>query len=241
MAATLIFDRAGLAAVDRRAHDEFGIAVSVLMENAGRALADAVRALAPTRVLAVCGPGNNGGDGMVAARHLSNGGSTVAVALAGPRARCHGAAAEQLHTVTRMALPVFDLTRDLAPLAAWLDAAGPGDVIIDAVFGTGLTRPVEGRSAEILEALNASGRDIVAADLPSGLDCDTGRPLGAAVRAAVTVSFCGLKAGFAQAGAAAYTGRVVVGDIGAPRALLEACARAAAGVSDGPSAGTAPA
>ena len=95
------------------------------------------------------------------------------------------------------------------------------DWVVDALLGTGLSRPVEGHLAAAIEALNRSGKPILALDLPSGLDADTGRPLGVAVRAEATATFVAPKLGFDAPGAAAYTGEVAVIDIGVPRRLLE--------------------
>jgi NAD(P)H-hydrate epimerase len=93
--------------------------------------------------------------------------------------------------------------------------------IVDALFGTGLSRPVEGVMSKVIEAMNAGGRPILALDLPSGLDADTGEPLGKAIRAFATATFAAPKLGFTARGAAEYTGRVAVIDIGLPRCLLE--------------------
>ena len=93
--------------------------------------------------------------------------------------------------------------------------------MVDALLGTGLTRPVEGTLQAVIEAMNRSGKPILALDLPSGLDADSGQPLGVAVRAQATVTFVAPKLGFAAPGADAYTGKVTVVDIGVPRALLQ--------------------
>jgi NAD(P)H-hydrate epimerase len=95
----------------------------------------------------------------------------------------------------------------------------PG-IVVDAIFGIGLAREVTGRWRRAIEAINASGRFVVAVDIPSGLDCDTGRPLGVAVKADLTVTFGAAKVGFGTPGAAAYTGRVAVATIGYPSELL---------------------
>jgi NAD(P)H-hydrate epimerase len=95
------------------------------------------------------------------------------------------------------------------------------DWVVDALLGTGLTRPVEGNLRMVIEAMNRSGKPILALDLPSGLDADSGQPLGVAVRARATATFVAPKLGFAASGADAYTGKVTVVDIGVPRAILE--------------------
>ncbi len=217
----LSFTREALRELDRRAVEEFHIPIRVLMENAGRAVADVARHLLKknARALVLAGPGNNGGDGLVAARHLHNAGIPVSILLLAERDRYKDASAAQLATVDAMHLPVDTITPGHAELRDWIVESDPADLLIDALFGTGLTRPVEGLALEVIRAANASRHPILAIDIPSGLDCDTGRPLGEAIRATETVSFCGHKKGFAEA--RAYLGKVVTADIGAPRELLE--------------------
>lgn len=225
---SLAFTREALQELDRRAVEEFHIPILVLMENAGRAVAEAARHLLKrnARALVLAGPGNNGGDGLVAARHLRNAGIPVSILLLAGRDRYRDAAAAQLAIVDAMRLPVEVLTPGHAEFRDWLVDSSPGDLIVDALFGTGLTRPAEGLAADVIHAVNASRHPILAVDIPSGLDCNTGRPPGPtggeAVRATETVSFCGSKVGFAQA--RAYVGKVTVADIGAPRELLESLA-----------------
>jgi NAD(P)H-hydrate epimerase len=225
----LAFSRAGLRELDRRCLEEFHLPILVLMENAGRGVAEAAHKLDKLcGVLVLTGPGNNGGDGLVAARHLHNWGHRVSVLLLAGRDHYKDAAATQLEIVDAMGLTVEVLTGGAAGHAEFRDwhvEAGPEDIVIDALFGTGLTRKVEGLAAELIGAVNASGRRVVAVDTPSGLDVDTGMAQGMAIKAAETVSFCGTKKGFAAA--KAFTGRVVVADIGAPRALLEELAEKA--------------
>ena len=218
--------------IDARAA-ELGMPTVVLMENAGRGAAEVfLRCLdvdltpsqddGPPRVLILCGPGNNGGDGGVAARHLELRGFPVRVVWFADPAHLGGDAAVQWTILARsevdqMAWPV-DPDTDPARLDALIDGA---DWVVDALLGTGLTRPVEGTLLQVIEALNRSGKPILALDLPSGLDADRGVPLGVAVRATATATFVAPKLGFAAPGAREYTGAVSVVDIGAPRRLLE--------------------
>jgi NAD(P)H-hydrate epimerase len=218
----LTFSRDALRELDRRAVEEFHIPILVLMENAGRAVAEAtLRHLHknPRRALILAGPGNNGGDGLVAVRHLHNAGVEVSILLLAAREHYHDAAATQLAIVDAMKLRADTLSADHAELRDWLVDSNPGDLLVDGLFGTGLSRTVEGLAADVIRAANASKRTIIAIDIPSGLDSETGQPLGVAIRATETVSFCGLKRGFAQA--QGYTGKVTVADIGAPRELLQ--------------------
>ncbi|MGC8625470.1 MAG: NAD(P)H-hydrate epimerase [Phycisphaerae bacterium] len=222
----LWFSRSGLMEVDRRAVEQFGIPMVALMENAGRQVADITRSytLEGSAVLILVGAGNNGGDGLVAARHLANRGHAVRIVLTTEESKFKGAAQRQLQIVRSMNLPVQVLPQHTQALSQWLEQSHTGDAIIDSMFGTGLNRPLDGLVRELILNLNAAGQRVVSVDLPSGLDCDTGKPLGAAVQAAHTVSFCGMKIGFESPEAIRYLGQISIGDIGAPLALLQACA-----------------
>lgn len=187
----------------------------VLMEAAGLAVADAVAARvgAGARIAVACGPGNNGGDGFVAARLLAERGFSVKLALVGTRERLSGDAAL---AATGWAGAV------LAPEAFDAARLARADVIVDALFGAGLARPLGGAVAELVERINASGRPVVAVDLPSGLDGATGRPLGEAViRADVSVTFFAKKPGHVLMPGRALCGEVIVADIGIPAAVLD--------------------
>ena len=209
--------------IDRRAAEEFGLSTLVLMENAGRGAADRLCEILPRdgRVVIACGPGNNGGDGGVVARHLDARGRSVRVAWFAPLDKIAGDALIQ-HKI--LAASGIDQQEWAGPVDRGRPDAlfAEADWIVDALLGTGLARPVEGVLREVIESMNASGKPIVALDLPSGLDADSGEPLGIAVRASETVTFVAPKLGFAQPGASAYTGRITVVDIGVPRRLLEA-------------------
>ncbi len=130
-----------------------------------------------------------------------------------------GAAGVQLGIVDRMGVAVEVVSEGHAELRDWVVEGDGNDVIVDGIFGTGLSRTVEGVVAEVIRAVNGSGRWVVAIDIPSGVDADSGEVLGVAIEARETVSFCGNKKGFARA--QRFTGKVVVADIGVPRALLE--------------------
>ncbi|HVS71230.1 MAG TPA: NAD(P)H-hydrate epimerase [Phycisphaerae bacterium] len=233
MQPTLTFTKAGLAELDRRAVEDFGIPTIALMENAGRAVADAaLKLLAPIKqkhAIILAGAGNNGGDGFVAARHLHNAGVHITVLLLAPRDKYKDAAATNLAILERMKLPggVEVLSPGHAELRDALVEAPPDVLLIDALFGTGLSRKIEGLPSEVIRAMNASHKKILAIDLPSGLDPDTGAPAanGApedVIHAAETLSMCGLKSGFPNA--QPFTGKILIGDIGAPHELLTACA-----------------
>ncbi len=213
-------------AIDRVAADRFGMPTLVLMENAGRGAAewliprlDAGPGHGPSRVLVLCGPGNNGGDGGVVARYLDLAGAAVTVVWLADPARLAPDAAVQHRIVAAAGIAQHDRPGDLDAdeLAGWLAGA---DWVVDALLGTGLSRPVAGPLRAAIAAINASGKPVLSLDLPSGLDADTGAPLGLAVRATATVTFVAPKLGFSAPGASAWTGPVAVAPIGVPRRLL---------------------
>ena len=209
--------RAEARAVDAWAAAALGLPTLVLMENAGRGAADWLVELAGGGkcVFVACGTGNNGGDGGVVARHLDLRGFPVRVAWFGAPDRYSHDAAIQQHALGGLGIDQRHLADSghLAELDALLAEA---DWVVDGLFGTGLARPVEGWMREAIEALNRSGKPILALDVPSGLDADTGESLGAAVRARATATFVAAKLGFTARGASAYTGEVRVIDIGIP-------------------------
>lgn len=187
-----------------------GVAGTDLMERAGRAVADAVLAHYPlgTRVVVVAGPGNNGGDGFVAARLVSERGYSAQVLLVGEAARLKGDAALAAKKWT-------------GPLASAQPAGLQGaDVIIDALFGAGLDRPVEGQARVMIEAMNAQPAPIVAVDLPSGINGTSGAVMGIAVKAARTVTFFRKKLGHLLLPGRVHCGPVSVADIGIPDTVL---------------------
>jgi len=203
-----------------------GIASGRLMENAARGIAaELVRSYPQARTIAVaCGPGNNGGDGLAAARLLAGRGLSVSVFTLADPAAYRGDAAENAQRAREAGLDLIPLSRRAARAAFGRGLRG-ADVVVDALFGTGLTRPLSGAAARAVSAINAAGRPVVAADLPSGLSADTGKLLGLAVRASITVAFAAVKHAHVFWPARGFCGRVVVEDIGIPRRILLARAR----------------
>jgi len=209
------FSREEVRRIDRCAIEAVGIAGVVLMENAGRNAADAVgEFLGGARgraVAVVAGTGNNGGDGFVAARHLAMRGARVVTFVLGAPDPGSDAAAN-LAIIRNLGHDVRTIADDaLASLAGTLRGF---ELIVDAVGGTGIRGPLRGRWAEAVRQINAAGRPVVAIDIPTGLDCDTGEPGEPTVRADMTVTFVARKRGFDAPGAAAFTGEVRVADIG---------------------------
>jgi NAD(P)H-hydrate epimerase len=209
--------RAQVREIDRRAIEEFGVPGVVLMENAGRGATEVLLSLGVKGpVVICCGKGNNGGDGFVIARHLDNHGIAVQVLLFAKPEELVGDAAINYRVIERSGLTI-DIWPDSLQLQASLNSA---DWIVDALFGTGLSGLVREPFHHVITTINASGKPVLAVDIPSGLDCDCGQPLGVAIRAAHTVTFVGQKVGFARSDAREYLGMVHVADIGAPRRTL---------------------
>ena len=208
--------RGQVRSVDRAAIEDYGIPGIVLMENASRALArtalDMLDGRPGRQVLIICGSGNNGGDGWALARHLHNAQMEVVVASLG-EPRSPDDAGANCAICRKMGIHEIGPDR--------LDDYRHAELIVDAIFGTGLDREVHGRAAEIIEWINATGRPVLAVDVPSGLDCDRGRPLGVCVKATRTVSFVGYKPGFTEMSAQPFVGEIEVGEIGVPIELVQ--------------------
>ena len=207
-----------MRALDKATIEDIGIPAIALMETAGRAVAAAARAMTAGSVAVVCGPGNNGGDGFVTARVLRAGGCDATVYLAAPRAKVTGDAATHLHILERSG-GVVRMIDTPAALAQLGDAIAGAALVVDALFGVGLARAIDGHFAEVVATINR-GRTRLALDIPSGLDTDTGRVLGVAVRADRTITMAAHKVALAGAPGFAYCGAVEVCDIGVPPGLL---------------------
>jgi len=195
----------------------------VLMESAGRACAERAAELMTERdldtALVLCGPGNNGGDGFVVARHLSDWGFDPVVALFGRRASVKGDARVFLNTLDHFPVPIIEVTGDLPEDT--LMAAAAGGIVVDALFGTGLQRPIEGRYARAIESVNSLRCPVLAVDIPSGVCSDTGRIMGTALNADVTVTFGAAKIGHFSYPGRSRCGEVEVVDIGIPGEAID--------------------
>jgi NAD(P)H-hydrate epimerase len=217
--------RSQLREIDRRAAVDYHIPGIVLMENAARAVADEacrmLRGECCGMILILVGGGNNGGDGLAVARHLHNSGVDIRIALCCDPASYRGDALINWQIVSAMQIAA-------APFDTAMLNDPPPMMIIDAIFGTGLTRAPREPFESIAKTVNDSGLPVLAVDLPSGLDCDTGVPPGVCIRASSTVTFVAEKVGFTHAEARRFLGHVVVGDIGCPIELVERVASMAA-------------
>ena len=207
-----VLDREACRALDRAAVDEYGMMGVVLMENAAAGASELAAEMVPpgSLVAIACGPGANGGDGWAMARHLHNAGYevnivTLSAATGGP------AAATNAMIAHKMGLRIEPS----------LEALTHADLIVDAVFGTGLDREVTGTLRDAIESINDSAAAVLAVDIPSGLDANTGSPTGVAVRADRTATFACWKAGFLELESLRWTGDIHTIDIGIPRELVE--------------------
>lgn len=215
-----IVTAARMREIDRQAIEEYGIPGVVLMENAGLRVVEAVREnCTGSEIVILAGRGNNGGDGFVAARHLFRE-KNVTVWTTAPPEEYRGDALVNYTIVQKLGIPCYDLRSDGAP-ARLERALANADLVVDALLGTGITRDVDSFYAGIIEMTNNSQAPILAVDLPSGICADTGRVLGTAVQADLTVTLGLPKRGLLLFPGAACTGRLEVADIGIPPALLD--------------------
>lgn len=212
--------------LDRRAIEGFGVPGVVLMENAGRGCAELLMRLNPDRqpTVILCGPGNNGGDGFVVARHLDNHGWPIAVHVVATHDRFPKDAATNFDILYASGIESTQYRPDTFTephrnrfLSRGL---GPAGWIVDALFGTGLARALGDPFHWLAAAVNDSGKPVLAIDIPSGLDCDTGEPLGPTIKATHTATFVAHKKGFLNPSSREWTGDIHVIDIGTPRVLI---------------------
>ncbi len=210
--------------IDRRAIEEYGIPSLVLMENAGlnvvMAMEEEFKILHARKIWVFAGKGKNGGDGLVAARHLANMGSQVKVYLLAKAKDVKGDTKTQLEIVKKMGIKVLELTtaEDFEAEKAEIET---GEIYIDAILGIGQVGPVVDFLAGVIVFLNYLNKPIVAVDLPSGLQADTGRVEGACISAMLTVTFALPKIGLVNYPGANYVGKLIVADIGIPWGLLQ--------------------
>jgi NAD(P)H-hydrate epimerase len=210
---------------DRRTIEEIGLPSIVLMENAGRQVVAAMESsfdgLASMRIAVLCGRGNNGGDGFVVARTLFERNLDVGVYLVGQAAEVKGDARVNLDVLRNVGVDVVEV----GDAAAWelhgTDVLG-SDVIVDALFGTGLNTPLSGLAETVVADLNASARPVVSIDLPSGLSADGPEVPGPAVHANVTVTLGAPKLPLVLPPAESFAGNLVIADIGIPQAVIRA-------------------
>lgn len=204
-----LYSRAALEKIDRDAVEQFGIPSIVLMENAARNATEIILHSTPDDLLEdiviLCGRGNNGGDGYAVARHLTNAGKRVRV--------LHFGVPNSIDAKTNASI----CTAMNIPISMWSEEQyAIATISVDAIFGIGLDRIVEGMYASAIEFCNSCKIPCISIDIPSGLDCDSGEPLGCCINASKTITFIGKKLGFQQQVAKQHIGEIFIADIGCP-------------------------
>ncbi|WP_339730338.1 NAD(P)H-hydrate epimerase [uncultured Gimesia sp.] len=212
--------RAEVRSVDQRTIEEFGLPGIALMENAGQGVFELLLFLKVTGPVKICaGKGNNGGDGFVIARHLDNAGIPVQIFLLADPQQLTGDAAINYHVASRMGIPI-QADPDLSDPHAFRTFLKNADWIVDAFLGTGVQGTIRAPFTTAIQIINEAAGNKLAVDLPSGLDCDTGLPLGDCIIAEQTATFVAEKKGFSAPESKQFTGTVHVVDIGAPRQII---------------------
>jgi NAD(P)H-hydrate epimerase len=207
--------------IDRRTTERFGIPSIVLMENAAIAVVDAIQEHYPNadRIAIFCGTGANGGDGLAVARHLENRGVVPVVILVGDRAKLAGDALTNFNICSLLGLPIYDV-KDEAHVDEAMAHASDADVVVDAIFGTGLNRAPGGVHAEVIRALAEMRIPVAAIDLPSGANASSGEPFEPCIRAELTVTFAAPKMCHVFDPAATACGEIIVADISIPEIAI---------------------
>lgn len=225
-----IVTAAEMRLIELRAFKEFGISSLIIMEHAGTCLADISernflspdQSLPPesSRIIILCGKGNNGGDGFVAARHLFNRGHEVAVFLACFAQDLKGDALANYTIAQKHGISIHQVAQ--TKLFEFESALGRCSLMIDALFGTGLDRELQEPYLGLIKAVNKAGKPVLAADIPSGLHSDSGEPLPISIQAKATAVFGLPKQGLYVGQGPSYSGHIYLVDIGLPKALLPA-------------------
>ncbi|MHC4293103.1 MAG: NAD(P)H-hydrate epimerase [Planctomycetota bacterium] len=220
-----IMSREEVRDFDSWAINDLGIPGVVLMENAGRSCAELIKeelaAISEPKVCIFCGKGNNGGDGYVIARHLLNSGFKIKVVLCGQSEKVVGDAKINLDILQQIHEPVNEIELETCDIASTVKSFALGcEMIVDALFGTGLKGELNASYKQLIECINALGIPTLAVDIPSGLDCDTGEILGTSIKAKYTVTFAAMKKGFvSNVQAPEYTGQIYISSIGVEPSL----------------------
>ena len=218
----VVMTRDQVRSFDSWAINQLGIPSVVLMENAGgscaRLIKEKLADIKNPKVCIFCGIGNNGGDGYVIGRHLRNNGIKVTVVICGNSSKVKGDARTNLDILQQLGQPIeqIDINSDnIVPAVNGF--CSDADMIVDCLFGTGLSGQLRGNYVQLINTLNSQKLPILAVDIPSGLDCDTAEPVGGgdcAIRAAYTVTFVAVKKGFTRPRALEYTGQLFTASIG---------------------------
>ena len=212
--------------IDRKAIEVYGIPGLILMENAGRNVAEETIKMfvdpCKAKVAIFCGKGNNGGDGFVIARHLYNRGVNISVYLTTKVSGvlADGDAGTNLKILLNMKLRIKELQnlQDIEEIGKELQGC---DIIVDAIFGTGLSGEVREPVNSLIRKINETNIPVISVDIPSGLNCDEGIALGTAIKATKTVTFVSPKAGFFKGNGKEFIGELIVTDISVPKELIK--------------------
>lgn len=214
-----------MSAMDHYAIEKLGIPGIVLMENAAlkvvEEIVETLEGVEGRRILLLAGKGNNGGDALAAARHLANRGACVMIHLFASGTEAAGDAKINLDIVKKMKVPVMEYSSHGSGLSLLHEDIHKADLIVDGIFGTGLKGEVAGVLREVILAVNAAGKPVIAIDIPSGVSGENGKVLGACIHAAKTVTFGLPKIGLLVEPGCEHVGKLVVADIGIPREAVE--------------------
>ncbi len=207
-----------MAEIDKRAQAEYGISQALLMENAGKAVFDEILKTTPDisslKIAIICGKGNNGGDGFVAARYLNERApGAVMVYASDPEDMREGAARDNMDAVASL--------MDINPLTELLEIPGTATIYVDALFGTGFSGEIKGLLSKVVDKINSTASMVYAVDIPSGLNATTGTASVNSIKASTTVTFGAAKKGFFLEDGPGKCGEIIVADIGFPKELLE--------------------
>jgi NAD(P)H-hydrate epimerase len=206
--------------LDQAASRDYSIPGILLMENAGKAVADVIRReYKPCRVLVIAGKGNNGGDGLVVARYLAGHGYRVKIALLEDPAHLKADPLANFTLTQKNNIPCAAISKSVSE-EALLELCRESELIVDAIFGIGIHSPACGIFEKAISAINRSKKPVVSIDIPSGLDSDTGQVHGVAVKATRTVTLALPKFGLYKGEGPHHSGEIEVADIGIPRELL---------------------
>lgn len=207
--------------IDKIAVEKVGLPSIVLMENAGKVVFDEIMKVRETfeRVIILSGPGSNGGDGFVIARHLHNLNVPVKVFIIGKVSHIHGDSLSNLNILRKLSIPI-DEVFDGGGFVKLEKALRQGSLVVDAIFGTGLSKDVFGIYTEVIDLVNEHGRNILAVDIPSGVNADTGKIMGNAIRATKTISLVIPKVGNIMFPGSEYHGDLIIKGIGVPDIVI---------------------
>jgi len=200
--------------IDERVAKELGLSTLILMENAGRSVAEEIIKLKKKRVAIFCGKGNNAGDGFVCARHLLSKGLNPDVFLLTEISEIKNEARINLDTLLKLKPKIFKINAE--NFIFYKNKIKNYDLVVDAIFGIGLKGEILGLFKEVIEAINSLAKYVVSIDIPSGLDADRGKILGACIKADKTITFLAIKKGMLINEGPKYSGKIIVKDLGFP-------------------------